>query len=341
MDKNYLLYLAAFFVAFGVSLYMTPVCKRISIKLGAIAYPKSRGMHSEPIPQMGGLAIFCGFMAATVILMPIIPEYRTTQFAGFLAGAIIIVVLGMLDDIYILNAKFKLLVQIVVALIAIYSGIVVNTSFLPFQDITKNLSGPLTFIWIIGLINAVNLIDGLDGLAAGVSTICALCLTALCFISGQVSAVVFSAIIAGSCLGFLPRNFNPAEIIMGDTGSTFLGYVLAVSSIMGVYKNYAILSLAIAVLALALPIFDTSFAMIRRILNGKPIMQADRGHLHHRLIDAGFSHKQTVIILYAISAIAGVIAILLAVHDYRAILIVIGALVIFAFMTFVYRKRLD
>jgi UDP-GlcNAc:undecaprenyl-phosphate GlcNAc-1-phosphate transferase len=200
---------------------------------------------------------------------------------------------------------------------------------------------PLTLIWIVGLTNAVNFIDGLDGLAAGVSTICALCLMALCIISGQSSAIIFTAAIAGACLGFLPRNFNPAEIIMGDTGATFLGYILAVSSIIGVYKNYALLSVALAVLALALPILDTAFTMARRAINGKNIMKPDRGHLHHKLIDMGFSHKQAVLILYILSAIAGVISILIAMQDFRALLILLGSLLLFLLMVYFYRKRLD
>lgn len=336
---NYLLYITAFAVAFGVSLYMTPFSKKVARRLGAIDYPKARGMHKEPIPRMGGFAIVMGFMAAMLILIPFIEEFRTPQFFGFIVGALIITILGIFDDIYSLDAKLKLAVQIVAALVAVYSGTRINTSFIPFYEHLREFEVPLTIIWIVGLTNAVNLIDGLDGLAAGVSSIGALCTMALCFLSGSEVAVVFTASIAGSCFGFLPRNFNPAEIIMGDTGSTFLGYVLAVSSIIGVFKYYAVLALVLAILVLALPILDTTFAMVRRLLSGKSIMTADRGHLHHRLIDSGLSPKQAVIILYSISAISGIIAILIAVRDYRSILIIMASLAIFIFMVFVYRRR--
>lgn len=339
---NYLLYITAFAVPFGISLFITPYTKKMASRLGAIDYPKARGMHKEPIPRMGGLAIVAGFMSAMIVLIPLIKEFRTEQFVGFIIGALIIALLGMFDDIYSLDAKLKLAIQIVAAIIAVYSGTRITTSFIPFYDILKSFEIPITIIWIVGLTNAVNLIDGLDGLAAGVSSISALCLMTLCLISGggTETAVVFTASIAGSCFGFLPRNFNPAEVIMGDTGSTFLGYVLAVSSIIGVFKYYTLLSLGLAVMVLALPILDTAFAMIRRALSGKPIMSADRGHLHHRLIDAGLSPKQTVIILYALSGISGIFAISIAVWDYRAIIVVLIFIAVFVLMVFIYRRRL-
>ena len=338
---NYLLYIAAFAVAFGVSLYTTPYSKKLSRKLGAIDYPKARGMHREPIPRMGGFAIIAGFMATMLILIPFIQEFRTPQFVGFIVGALIIALLGMFDDMYSLDAKLKFSIQILAALIAVYSGTRINTSFIPFYTYLKEFEIPLTIVWIVGLTNAVNLIDGLDGLAAGVSSIGALCLMALCFLSGSETAVVFTAALAGSCLGFLPRNFNPAEVIMGDTGATFLGYVLAVSSIIGVFKYYALLSLILAVMVLALPILDTAFAMLRRALSGKPIMTADRGHLHHRLIDAGLSPKQAVVILYILSATTGIIAIFIAIRDLRAILIVLASIGVLALMLLIYRRRFD
>jgi UDP-GlcNAc:undecaprenyl-phosphate GlcNAc-1-phosphate transferase len=339
---DYLLYITALAVPFGVSLFVTPFSKKIARRLGAIDYPKARGMHNEPIPRMGGIAIVAGFMAAMLVLLPFVPEFRSEQFFGFIAGAVIIALLGIFDDIYNLDAKLKFAIQIIAALIAVYSGTRLTTAQLPFHDVLQNFEIPLTILWIVGLTNAVNLIDGLDGLAAGVSSISGLCLMSLCFVSGadNANAIVLSASIAGSCLGFLPRNFNPAEVIMGDTGSTFLGYVLAVSSMIGVFKYYAVLSLLLAVMVLALPILDTSFAMIRRALSGKPIMSPDRGHLHHRLIDAGFSPKQAVMILYTLSALSGIIAILIAMKDYRAIFIMLAFIAVFIVMVFIYRKRL-
>lgn len=339
INHDWILYIAAFACAFAISLLTTPFSKKISIKLGAIDYPKKRGLHKEPIPRMGGIAIVLGFMVTMLILMPFMPELRSTQFIGFIVGAIVIVILGMLDDIYDLKARIKLVVQIIAALIVVYSGTRISVVNWPISTAFEPISAPITLIWIIGVTNAVNLIDGVDGLAAGVSGIGALCLMILCILSGSELAVVLSATLCGSCLGFLPRNFSPAEVFMGDTGATFLGYVLAVSSIIGVYKGYALLSVLIAALALALPIFDMLFAMIRRFIKGKPIMQADRGHLHHRLIDSGYSHKQAVCILYGISAIGAGLSILIAMKDMRAIIVAVVSVMVLSLMLFVYKRR--
>lgn len=339
MTHNWLLYMAAFATSFGIALVATPFAKKLSIKFGAIDYPKSRGLNKEPMPRMGGIAIVLGFLVAVLLLTPFVDGFHSLQFKGFIVGSIIIVGLGILDDIYNLSAKFKLLVQILVALIVINTGTKIDVIMWPYWQYLKSFSAPITLIWIIGLINAVNLIDGVDGLAAGVTSISALCLMILCVLSGSELAVVLAAILAGSCLGFLPRNFSPAEVYMGDTGSTFLGYVLAVSSCIGVYKSYAVLSIIIAVLAMALPILDTLFAMLRRAINHKPIMGADRGHLHHRLIDSGYSHKQAVMILYGLSFISAVIAVLIAIKDFRATIIVFIFFCVLLLMLYVYRNR--
>ena len=339
--QEWLFYIVAFTTSFSISLLTTPFAKKMSVKLGAIDYPKKRGLHNEPIPRMGGIAIVLGFLVSMIILIPFINELRTIQFLGFLVGASIIVVLGMLDDVYNLNSKLKLSVQIVAALVVVYTGTRINVVMWPFSTYIGKFSVPITVVWIIGVTNAVNLIDGVDGLAAGVSSICAIFLTILCILTGSPMAVVFTVAIAGSCLGFLPRNFNPAEVYMGDTGATFLGYTLAVSSIMGVFKLYTLLAVLVAVLAMALPIIDTAFAMIRRALKGKPIMTADRGHLHHILIDKGYSQKQAVFILYAISIATGSLSIIIAFRDFHAILITFLFLIMLLLMVYVYTKRVN
>lgn len=341
MSQSWLLYLAAFATAFAISLLTTPIAKSFAYKVGAIDYPKSRGLNKEPMPRIGGLAIVCGFMCAVIVMSPFVSEFRSKSFIGFLIGGIVIVILGIFDDIYELKPKIKFLVQILVAFIVVKSGIKIDVIMWPAWQYFKPFSSIITMVWIIGLINAVNLIDGVDGLAAGVTSIAAICLMFLCAISGSQLAVVLAATLAGSCLGFLPRNFSPAEIYMGDTGSTFLGYVLAVSSCIGVYKSYAIISILISVLAMALPILDTLFAFIRRIINHKPIMMADRGHLHHRLIDSGYSHKQTVGILYALSFFSALLSVLIAMRDYKATIIVFIAFFILILMLFVYNIRME
>ncbi len=340
MEHNFSLYIILFACAFFVSLLSTPAAKKIAIKCGAIDMPKARGLHKTPKPRMGGLAIVFGFFVALLVALPFVAELRTIQVLGFTIGAIIIVILGICDDIYQLPARIKLFVQILSAIIVVATGTTVTFVSIDLFDKVHYLSPVITVIWIVGLTNAVNIIDGVDGLAAGVTAICSSCLFVLCILSGSPLAVIFTASLAGSCLGFLPRNFSPAELIMGDTGSTFLGYVLAVSSIIGLFKGYAILSIVIAIFSMALPIVDTAFAMLRRFFNGKPIMQADRGHLHHRLVDRGYSHKKTVLILYAISAVSGIIAILISVQSFESLLVMIVFLIILMSMIFVYRSRL-
>ncbi len=339
MEHNWILYIAIFATAFALSLLATPYAKTISIKLNAIDYPKKRGMHKDPIPRMGGIAIVFGFMFSLFIVMPFIDPLRSKEMIGFIIGAFLIVFLGMADDINNLSPKIKLSVQIIAALIVIFSGTKVDVLHWPIPISLEFLSGPITLLWIIGVTNAVNLIDGLDGLAAGVSSIGALCLMILCIMTGSELAVILTAALAGSCLGFLPRNFNPAEVIMGDTGSTFLGYVLAVTSILGVFKAYALLSVLLCTLALALPIFDTLFAMLRRAWRGQPIMQADRGHIHHRLIDSGCSQKQAVFIIYGISILCAGLSIVIAMRDMIAASITFVILMVFGLMFLVYRKR--
>ncbi len=338
-EHNWLLYIAAFATAFGVSLVSTPFAKRMSIRFNAIDYPKKRGMHNRPIPRMGGLAIFLGFFVSVLMLVFFLPSMRTVEFLGFVVGAFIIFGIGVYDDIHHIRARVKLFFQIIAALVVIFTGTRITVNFGFLNGFFEQFNAPITFLWIIGVTNAVNLIDGIDGLAAGVCSISAFCLMILCIISGTPLAVALAATIAGSCFGFLPRNFSPAEVFMGDSGALFLGYALAVFSIIGVFKSYAILSVLIALLALALPIFDTTFAIARRIFNRKPITMADRGHLHHRLIDMGYSPRKAVIILYILSSVAGLISILIALKDVRAILVGIFCLVVVLLMMFVYKKR--
>ena len=218
MVHNWLLYIAAFACAFAISMATTPLAKKISEKLGAIDYPKARGMHTKPMPRLGGIAIVLGFMITVMLLYRFVNDINIKHFIGFIAGAIVIVTVGIIDDAKNLPAKVKLVFQIIAALLVIGSGIRINVVMWPVTAYLQKLSAPITFIWIIGVTNAVNLIDGLDGLAAGVSSIASICLMVLCILTGTESAVMFTAALAGSCLGFLPRNFNPAEIFMGDTG---------------------------------------------------------------------------------------------------------------------------
>ena len=304
---------AALVVAFVVALITTPVVRNLAFRMGAVDVPKdNRRMHDHPIPRMGGLAIFLGFLLSVLVFMDL-----TDQMRGMLLGAVIIVILGIFDDIYSLGAKLKFLIQIGAALVAVLSGNVIETLSNP-NVFSQNLywdlgvlSVPFTVLWIVAITNAVNLIDGLDGLACGVSAISSMTLLVISLAISDGPVAILMAALTGGCLGFLPYNMNPAKIFMGDTGSTFLGFILAVVSIQGLFKLYTIISFAVPFLMLGLPIFDTCFAFIRRIAHGQSPMHADRSHVHHRLIDMGLNQKQAVAVLYLISAILGLSAVVL------------------------------
>ena len=318
---------AALLTAALIALITTPVVKSLAFRIGAVDVPKdNRRMHKHPIPRMGGLAIFLGFFFSVLIFMKL-----TTQLRGLLLGAVIIVVLGIFDDIYALGAKFKFLVQIVAALIAVNAGNIITVisnpnifSSNPYWELGV-LAIPFSVIWIAAITNAVNLIDGLDGLACGVSTIMSMTLLVIALVVSEPEVAILMAALAGGCMGFLPYNLNPAQIFMGDTGSTFLGFVLAVVSINGLFKSAAIISFAVPFLLLGLPIFDTCFAILRRVSHGQSPMAPDRGHIHHRLIDMGLNQKQAVAVLYIISAILGLSAVVLTTNGVEKAMILLVA----------------
>lgn len=339
MVHNWLLYIAAFACAFAISMVTTPLAKKISEKLGAIDYPKARGMHTKPMPRLGGIAIVLGFMITVMLLYRFVNDINIRHFIGFIAGAIVIVTVGIIDDAKNLPAKVKLVFQIIAALLVIGSGIRINVVMWPVTAYLQKLSAPITFIWIIGVTNAVNLIDRVWTVGEGVFLHSFNMSYGIEYIDGNGVCGKFTAALAGSCLGFLPRNFNPAEIFMGDTGATFLGYVLAVTSIMGVFKGYAILALIVCLLSLGLPIFDTMCAMLRRAITHKPIMQADRGHLHHKLIDKGYTQKQAVLILYGISALLAILAIFIAIKDSRALAVAVLMVILLSFVVFIFNNK--
>lgn len=332
MDTKEIIFLIlAFVVAFVFSFAATPIAYRLAFKIGAVDVPKdSRRMHKTPIPRLGGLAIVFGFMVAICCF-----EEMTRELTATLIGAAIIFVMGIVDDCKNLDAKLKFVIQIIAALVVIIGGNIRITVFTnpnifsdnPYLVLPWWMSGIATVLWIVFITNAVNFIDGLDGLAAGVSAIMSVSLVFIAVRVGEYSVAVVGLALMGACFGFLPFNFNPAKIFMGDTGSTFLGFILATLSIQGVFKSYAIISFAVPLLILGLPLFDAMFAMIRRIYHGQSPMSADRGHLHHRLIDMGFSQKQTVFILYAISGVLGITAVLLAEYgSMRALILIITVL---------------
>lgn len=318
-------------VSMVISFAATPIASLIAKKVDAVDHPSARRVNKTPIPRMGGLAIYYGFLVSVLCFVDI----SSMETRGILLGSVIIVLLGALDDVYQLKALVKFAVQILVALLVVYHGVCIDvvTNPNPFaasEYINLGYWGiPITVLWIVGVTNAMNLMDGLDGLATGISTVAALSLFLISLFTGEGNIAILVIAVVGACLGFLPFNSHPAKIFMGDTGSNFLGYIMATISIQGLFKGYAVISLAIPLLILGLPIFDTSVTILRRIHHRKPIFQPDRGHLHHRLMDSGFSHKQTVNILYVISALTSLCAMALLLLGSARAMILIFAIVIF------------
>ena len=311
----------AFVVAAIAAAIFTPFTIRLAYRVGAIDVPKDeRKIHNKPIPRIGGLAFIGGFFISTALIFLCCEIDKTINFTdvnllGFFAGAIIIAITGFIDDVRDIKPWMKLLGQALAAICVILSGVrigFVNIPFFNIYGLHEAISIIVTFFWIIGVTNAINLIDGLDGLASGVSAIATVSLLVIFLLNNaaEIPLIIVAALL-GALIGFLPYNFNPAKTFMGDAGSNFLGYTLATISMMGMAKTYTAMAIVLPIIVLALPIFDTLFAMARRILSGRSIMQADRGHLHHRLLDAGLTQKQAVLILYAVTALLGLFAIVL------------------------------
>lgn len=323
-------YIIPFIIALVVSFFSSPIAKKVAVRLKAIDVPKDeRRFHNKPMALMGGLAVIIGFAVSIlytfIVYRPDNTEeffngISTIKFAGFLIGTVIIVVMGIIDDIHPLTSKVKFPIQLIAASVVVFSGtriqfITVSISDIRYVPVNEVLSIVLSIFWIAGITNAINLIDGLDGLAAGVSGIAAFSLFAVSVMMTPDIHIVFAilyAALAGAIVGFLPYNFNPAKIFLGSTGAYFLGFVFAVISIEGATKAYTALTMVVSLIALGFPIFDTLFAIIRRALKRKPIGTGDRGHIHHRLVDMGISPKFSVIILYVVSGALGLISILLA-----------------------------
>ena len=304
-------------LALGVSMLLsfalTPLVKRLAYKIGAVDIPKDkRRMHDHPIPRLGGLAIFIGFVITVLAFAQ--PD---RQLRGILLGACLIVAVGVVDDSHPLGAGIKFILQIVAALIAVWHGVIIQTIANPLPFLGGEywdfgvMAVPITVIWIVAVTNSVNLIDGLDGLADGVSTIAALTMLVIALLLQNMEMAIICAALVGACVGFIPYNRNPAKMFMGDTGATFLGYMLATVSVTGLFKLYAIISFIVPFIILGFPIYDTASAFTRRILKGQNPMKADRSHTHHKLIDMGMNQKQAVATLYLVAGVLGLCAVMI------------------------------
>ncbi|MFJ8457737.1 glycosyltransferase family 4 protein [Lysinibacillus xylanilyticus] len=303
--------------AFIASILLTPLVKRLAFRIGAVDAPNYRKVHARIMPRLGGLAIFLAFLIGIAILYPFLINvlpYYTSEYSllAIILGACIIVATGVIDDMREISAKAKMLGQLAAALIVIFvGGIQIDEVNLPFVGELDFglLSIPLTILWIIGITNAINLIDGLDGLAAGVSTIALMTLAVMAFNMGNMFVLAIAAILAAASIGFLFYNFHPAKIFMGDTGALFLGFMISVLALLG-FKNVTFVSLIIPIIILGVPISDTFFAIVRRVRMKKKWSDPDKSHLHHRLLDMGFTHRQTVLLIYGIAMMFGLAAVI-------------------------------
>ena len=320
-------------LALLISLILVPFVAKLAIKIGAVDKPNERKVHTKIMPRMGGLAIYLSFFAVLFL-----SHEMTMQHIGLLTGGTVLVLVGIIDDKTDMPAKIKLLGQIFAACIVVAAGVRVEfmTNFILGGVFPLYIfSVPFTVLWIVAITNAVNLIDGLDGLAAGTSIIAAATMAISGYATGQREMASMALILIGASLGFLKYNFHPAKIFMGDTGSMFLGYNLSVLAIMGFTKSFTVLSLVTPILVLAIPILDTLFAIIRRKMNNKPIFKPDKNHLHHCLLNYGFSHRNTVLIIYAVSAVlalCGLIMTYLNPAQGMCLLVVISVIIIYGAM---------
>ena len=313
------------FICFITSILITPLVKKFAIKIGATDKPNQRKVHQKIMPRLGGLAIYISFIVGLLVLQPV-----SIHHWPLVIGSFIIILTGIFDDLFELSAKIKLAGQLAAAtVVVVWGDVLVSFINLPFGGMIEfgYFSIPLTILWIVGITNAINLIDGLDGLAAGVSSIALVTIGFMALIMGNFYVVAIASVLLASTLGFLFYNFHPAKIFMGDTGALFLGFIIAVLSLLG-FKNVTVISLIVPVIILGVPISDTFFAIIRRFVNKKPLSAPDKSHLHHCLLRLGYSHRQTVLMIYAMAAMFGLTAIIFSQAKVWGSFVVVGILLI-------------
>lgn len=310
-------------------LFFIPIVKKIAIHVGALDIPNKRKVHKVPIPRLGGLGIYAGFLLGYILF-----GHESIQMNAILIGSIIIIITGIIDDIKPVPAKYKFIGQLVAAIIIpTYGGIVLrDVSFFGVYMNFGILSYPLTIFFIASVINCMNLIDGLDGLAGGIASIyfITIGIISILFMNSSGLDAILTFIMLGSTLGFLYHNFNPASIFMGDSGSMFLGYMIAVIALLG-YKNVTFTSFIVPIFLLAIPILDTTLAILRRFVNHKPISMPDKNHLHHQFLKQNFSQRRTVLIIYFIDMLFAIASIVYVLGDSKIGMFIYAILFIVVF----------
>lgn len=290
-----------------VSLILTPIIIKVSHKLGIVDKPNFRKVHTKPVSVLGGTVILLSFLVGIWLGHPI-----ETEVKPLVIGSVLIYLVGLIDDIYELKPIVKLLGQIIAALVVVYYGVTIDFISLPIGPTLHFgvFAIPITVIWIVAITNAINLIDGLDGLASGVSMIALMTIGFIAILQANIFIIMICSVLIGALLGFLCFNFHPAKIFLGDSGALLIGFIVAFLSLLG-FKNITFVSLFFPIVILAVPFIDTLFAMIRRVKKGQHIMQADKSHLHHKLLELGYSHRQTVLLIYSIALLFSLSSIIL------------------------------
>lgn len=311
-------FLLTFLLAAAVTYFATPVVRLFASRIKAVDIPNDRKVHVLPVPRLGGLAIFIGFIAALGTFLLTAPKsgimVNFKMLWAIVAASTILLAVGLVDDIRGVSATKKLIWQVLATLIVIFAGVEISFVSSPFNGIWPMglLAIPLTVLWVVGITNAMNLIDGLDGLAAGVTAISCATLFFVALRTHQLGAAFLLLALGGAVLGFLRYNFYPAKIFLGDSGSMLLGFVLATSAILGVFKTTLVVALIVPVLILGVPIFDTLFAIARRLKDKKHPFEADNKHIHHMLLRAGFNKREAVLAIYIACFILSFIALFMA-----------------------------
>ena len=312
--------------SFLVSLILVPICKKVSVHINALDIPNKRKVHTKPMPRLGGLAIFLSFLINYMIF-----GQPTTQMLSIIIASFIIILFGIVDDINPLKARYKLIGQLIASIIIVfYGGIVLKDAYIfnYYLDF-GGLAPYVTIFFILACINIINLIDGLDGLAGGISSIYFLTIAIMALLTNRIGGldIILSIIMLGATLGFLVFNFPPASIFMGDTGSQFLGFMIAIISLLG-FKNITFKSFLIPLIILAIPIFDTLFAILRRTLKGEPIGSPDKEHFHHQLLKLKFSTKTSIVLIYLINLAFAAVSIFITIGDNKIASYIYIALII-------------
>ncbi len=297
-------------ISLAIALTVTPLVRAGAVRLGAMKVPVDRSVHTRPVAHMGGIAMVAAVAVAVVVMGGI----QNLEVRGILVGGLLVAALGVVDDLVTLPAWTKFLGQTLIALVPVAFGVEIRWISNPFGPIvyTGALGIPLTVVWIVAIVNTINLVDGLDGLASGITAIAASTILAVSLYEHEFLPAMVAAALLGASLGFLRYNWHPASIFMGDTGAMFLGYMLAGIGVVGTLKDATTFALAVPILALGIPILDTSFAILRRVVNHRPLGEADRGHLHHRLLDLGLGQQQVVLLLYMVTLVLGTTAVMIS-----------------------------